>query len=144
MCLTTFDKQKRIADKDIMVYKCLQFTFKSKSIGQMDYSIYSPYYNKEWLFNTIYTDKIKKPTGYKTEVEKGLHSATTIRRAKNHGGHIFTAIIPKGTAYYKGNNNDLVSEALVIKYDLPCWRYGKKFENVHELMLNSHKVKYRL
>lgn len=125
MCLYTKQIAPKVAEKDIVVYKVL------------DYNMGSPYYGLLYHLNrkitsdlNIYDSRWHLGTQLLT-VEEGLHSCTKriaaylIQRYLNiyykKSGitySVYKAIIPKGSKYYIGLNNDIASDALIVKRKL--------------------------
>lgn len=119
MCLILQGSAK-IADKDIFVYKVL-----------LKYSneIYlSPYRGAQYKIGKLYTANIRYHKRLvckvgehpitNTVIEEGLHAytsmGTALLRAFLINGIVFEAIIPKGTTYALGTNNDIVSTQLKL------------------------------
>lgn len=109
MCFDNVNNQKeaKIAKKSIKVYKSLQY------VGD---KITSPYYhNIVWKKGEIKVcnSMSKSPKSPPMEINRGLHSAKTISRAKVHASAVFEAVIPKGSLYWE-NDSEYVSNALKI------------------------------
>lgn len=113
MCLTTITN-KLTAKTDILVYKCLDF----------DGSIYcTPFRYMPVEFNNGRVE-LKSPLEKigKDRVEIGIHSyfnknnaiATSRQFHANTGTSMHYAIIPKGSSYYIGKDDDTASERLII------------------------------
>lgn len=134
---------KKIADKDITVYKILKEITGSNKIC-------SPIYDEwEWTIDDVYRgDKPNPNCVYEYDIclchkpkkmwtiKEGLHSLRSkpyfIRYASigcwwkssidNHpifqasyNEHVYECIIPKGSIYYENEIGDIVSNALIIK-----------------------------
>lgn len=113
MCLTTITN-KLTAKTDILVYKCLDF----------DGNIYcTPFRYMPVEFNNGRVE-LKSPLEKigKDCVEIGIHSyfnknnaiATSRLFHANVGTSMHYAIIPKGSSYYIGKDDDTASERLII------------------------------
>ena len=122
MCLYTKQIKPKVAEKDLVVYKVL------------DYNMGSPYYGLLYPLNRKVTsellcyDHVWNPRNQLFNVEEGLHAFTNRLAAHSHAqcleysnGHIqfvYKAIIPKGSKYYIGIDNDIASDALIVKRKL--------------------------
>jgi hypothetical protein len=129
MCLQTIWKEPKIAEEDIVVYKIL-------NIGND--RITSPYRYFTWNLDTVYETEIKETTDYtcfddkaKTEynicseevksIGRGFHSALNKKRLSEDREEwtneevIFKCIIPKGSEYYIGLSDLVVSNRIIIK-----------------------------
>lgn len=117
MCLDLKEGQRKrasIAEKDIKVFKMLVRDGRK---------LVSPYQFTEYKLNKLYESKLVKEVreheygGY--SVNRGLHAFVNLEYAKfkiqgNNSRAIYNAIIPKGSMYYLGNNNDIVSNQLKV------------------------------
>jgi len=131
MCLQTTWKKSKIAKKDIVVYKVLR---------KGTFVIKSPYNNFYWeLEKEYFTDIIKTEdiTAYDVESQEklwelktekgcdsfisigpGFHSALNKNRLsinKHNEECLFKCIIPKGSEYYIGLTDLVVSNRIIIK-----------------------------
>ena len=127
MCLYTKQRHPKVAEKDIVVYKVL------------DQRMGSPYYGLLYPLNEKRTSILKnydwkwEEAGHKVyDVEEGLHAYTKRMAAyvKRHYLNrcdsekdfttysVYKAIIPKGAKYYIGLDNDIASDALIVKRKL--------------------------
>lgn len=125
MCLYTKQIKPKVAEKDIVVYKIL------------DYNMGSPYYGLLYHLNRKITSDLQIYDSRRflgtqlLNVEEGLHSFTKRIVAyltqrylniyyKKSGitYSTYKAIIPKGSKYYIGLNNDIASDALIVKRKL--------------------------
>ena len=126
MCLYTKQIKPKVAEKDIVVYKVL------------DHNMGSPYYGLLYPLNEKRTSILKRydwkweEKGYKIyDVEEGLHAFTKRLAAyvkqyylnqpdRNNLAtySVYKAIIPKGSKYYIGLDNDIASDALIVKRKL--------------------------
>jgi len=109
----------KVATKDIKVYKILK---------EINSNYLTPYMRERINFINGKADlppvKIKAYWDWLTSrffVDEGYHSFTTVKEAKfslnfnfRSNVAIFNAIIPKGTKYFIGKYNDIVSEKLII------------------------------
>lgn len=120
MCLTIdfdyhrHDKRGRItrrrATQDILVYKVL------RDDGR------SPYQGTHWTFGVEKTSVMKASNdGYGCYiVEEGLHSCLNMDSARSHSNYyrrIHPAIIPKGAILIYGDNDEVVSNRLIVYRD---------------------------
>ena len=107
-----------IAKNNIVVYKALD-------TKNYDYtkSIYTPYMHLHIVFDNGKC-VMNEPSMeiYGKFIDKGIHAYTTEERCKitcdmyHHetGTKKFWAVIPKGSKYFVGNENDIVSDNLII------------------------------
>lgn len=109
----------KVAEKDIKVYKILK---------EINSNYLIPYRRERINFVNSKADlQPVKIIAYwdwiinRFVVDEGYHSFTTVKEVKfnlnfNFRGNtaIFNAIIPKGTKYFIGKYNDIVSEKLII------------------------------
>ena len=126
MCLYTYQRKAKLALKDIVVYKVL-----SKEL------IPPVMYRYQYILNTIHVSGMKHTFvfyDYKKiplfSVEEGLHSfrnksaahalCKNLNECKDecHEYYVYKAIIPMGSYYYIGDDNDIVSDRLIIKRKL--------------------------
>ena len=121
--LLIFNKKRylkpKVATKDIKVYKILK---------EIHSNYLTPYMRERINFINgkadLPTVKIKAYKNWllgEFFVEEGYHSFITLKEAKfnlnfnfRSNVAIFNAIIPKGTKYFIGTYNDIVSEKLII------------------------------
>lgn len=97
----------RVAGYDILVYKGLYNADNARA--------YSPYMGHEWVFGQVQTARMKRK-GF--EVHDGLHACHTQYRAKFHASYVYPAIIPAGSLFYFGQNEEFTSNALVVYRDM--------------------------
>lgn len=102
MCLHIEENQKaEIATEDIICYKAITEKF--------DNDLYTFYQQAKIKIGKTYRSKFT--IDFLGEIEKGLHSLTTLEIAKEfiinkfliHKAHIVKCIIPKGSKYYLGH-----------------------------------------
>lgn len=129
MCLTIKDKIYRCrqsakraektlkpkkATHDILVFKLLTPELKS------------PYKNFQYTLGKEFSAKIVKKMNpswgeFAIVVNEGLHAWRTGERAQNlscNSRKCYPAIIPKGALYYIGDNDDIVSNKLIVYNNL--------------------------
>ena len=110
-------KTAKIATEDIKVWKCLEIKNKSNTTGRAPYR------------GTLYKEgELKKVKAFgfgyyqhddgkwDVDIDQGLHACTTYQTAtwlKSSDRFIVEMIIPKGTKYFKGDDNDIVSLQLL-------------------------------
>jgi len=112
----------KVATKDI---KCYKIFLKSECYGNQ-YGLYVRSYYQSFIYKLGvlyeldgYIDPIKNY--WDTTIEVGLHSYTTLDRAKSEigaweGKVIYECIIPKGSTYYHNDkHNEYVSDQIIIK-----------------------------
>ena len=143
MCLVVVEgTNKRKAEADILVYKCLDFYC-------LNY--YTPYQNFPVYFNkgkcVIKTPHFSyERNGYRTIVKEGIHSYYKKFKAENielsykfcFGTQKHYAIIPKGTNYYIGTAGDIVStELIVFETEEHYKKYVEKSEKICIIDENS-------
>lgn len=113
-----------IADKDLVCYKVL------KQKGWLFKHFYSPYFDFEWKKNVEYTIEMNVSVITHGEhfVKKGFHAfinkelidfrcipcfiTTCDGKTKPLKQILVECIIPKGSEYYIGKNNDIVSNKM--------------------------------
>lgn len=135
MCLYVLDTNKKplIAQEDITVYKRLERT------GKGEYQ--SPYLGSYYERGQLYTSKIGKLKAPKSQypktfkdhnmnrkvttigyIDEGIHAYTSRATAKSQSEEcwswneesIITCVIPKGSQYYLGSGNEIVTNQLFI------------------------------
>ena len=105
----------KTATEDIFIYKVLK-----KYKGEW----FSPYYPKRYRKNILYkTKKFYKKTNY-PDIKEGFHSfqydeygklsAINLQNLFFESREIFKAMIPKGSLYWSGLENDLCSNQIMI------------------------------
>lgn len=109
-----FKNKPLIAKKDIRVYKVLNTNCNTSMVRGMKY--YKGFHHTELKpFNSkIY--KVYWPDYWYIDINSGLHSYTNIKRAnlmKCSGEKVVVMYIPKGSLFFKGDNEDYVSDQLV-------------------------------
>ena len=119
MCLTIDSKlhsdlKPLVARKNISVYKVLLLNG-TKWI--------TPYAETEVHF-VFKKAKLKSRVlrKYGIYVTEGIHACTNSKEARAMARRfsnsvVFDAVVPKGTKFYFGNENDIVAEKLIIKYE---------------------------
>lgn len=120
MCLTIFFtdsyrkariRERKIADKDIIVWKNLR-----KAGNGIFKSPHQEFiYERGFLYFQTGIQFSYFDCGYKMEVQRGLHSWKTRKEAqiqKNWPCITFEMVIPKGSIYYEGYLGDIVSNQL--------------------------------
>lgn len=107
---------RRIAKKDIYVYKIVESIDKFNCISAVKYFQYQ--------YNKIYTQE--SPIAFDSKenvwaIKEGFHSYKTLLKAKAdyHKLHIdyyiiVQCIIPKGSTFYENENGEVVSDSIVI------------------------------
>lgn len=118
MCLTL--TISRIKNKPIKVYKVLVYP-----------ELESPTYSTFWKFDEVKTERLYDIAGtcspalysknLAINMHTGFHSYRKLERAYNHSvyaGRIFEAVIPANTPYVYGNDQEVLSQALLIR---PYW-----------------------
>lgn len=129
MCLQTTWKKPKIAEEDIVVYKILEELY---SCLQSPFSYYIWNLNKLYeteiqftdddsCFDDIAVDAKEKCIEDIKSIGQGFHSALTIERLNDVSGQeefnyaVFKCIIPKGSEYYIGLSDLVVSNRIIIK-----------------------------
>lgn len=135
MCLITKQKEPFIADKDITVYKMLDENSSD--------SAYSPYQSYHYKLNELYQTIIEEDEYIccfdnvdQTEIEidyphwmfdrvfkeyglkafgSGFHSTFKTERLDKYKTTIFECVIPKGSEYYIGFTDLVISNQIIIK-----------------------------
>lgn len=135
MCLYEIDGQPfktRIANRDIVVWKALSKTGRS---------YVSPYQGTPYNFGECMRSKliIEVECGDAT-VGEGLHSCLTQEEAGYHSDEVFPAIIPAGSRFIVGAENEVASNALIVYEDMKQLQavHGRVRDPVH--VKNAGKV----
>lgn len=117
---------KRIAKTDIIVYKRFRGPNKWSNQYGSGISLKSPYrrYNYEVGFHYYNEGDLKQRFGFtinfagnEMSIHRGLHAYTTPKVAKQYLGakdSIFECIVPKGSTYYLGRDNEICTDNLII------------------------------
>ena len=139
MCLTInkhYHKQPfkaKIAKEDIKIYKVLDTKLKK---------LKSPYKNFKWKLNEVFTsDLIFDEFYYSYEINEGLHSFSKINKntkdyfylLKWDSCKLFEGYIPKGSNYFIGKNNEIVSDQLILTKECE----NKEFKTLFEKYKNK-------
>lgn len=111
------DPKVKNVTKDIKCFKVLQIY-----ILHTVPVIRAPYYGKEYQLGKVATVNRLVPNVEDGErvINKGLHSYANLPRANRELSawgsdyKMFEAIIPKGAKYYQNDNNEYVSDKLII------------------------------
>lgn len=119
MCLNRISELK-IAEKDIFVWKRFHLTNynlseKNRELGINE--LKSPYRNENYQLGLTYKAKFDKYHRYSYVVNKGIHAYISFKAAnsrKNYSEVIIKCTIPKGSQYYLGNREDIVSNQLIL------------------------------
>ncbi len=134
-----------VAEEDILVYKCLDcedgvyctpFRYMPIVFTKGKY-IYTNVYMKKKAFCKM------DEGGY---VWSGIHAYRTMSRAfvvsksfyEFDGTYMHYAVIPKGSNFYIGNNDDIVSDNLIVYRDKKY--FDKDYENIIDI--SDYIVKY--
>lgn len=106
MCLTPIHSKPFIAEEDIFCTKCL---IKESNC------LYTPYQKASIKFNNGIYIQLAYRFSFDTsgDIHQGIHSYYRHDIFYNKL-IVYPCIIPKGTQYYIGSNNDLVSLKLII------------------------------
>lgn len=114
MCLVKLQRFPKRAKEDIKCYKVLAV------VNADDVTMYysSPVYYEKYTFEN---NKCEKKSKFKlfeilfsNTISKGIHTFNTKKNNIHYALIQYDAIIPKGTLYYVGRDNDLVSERLIV------------------------------
>lgn len=109
------DVTPRIAEEDITIYKILQVRFHNRKI-----QLVSPYYEMEYKIGRTYKTKMKSNPYDSNEINEGFHSfirySKALRETLNvaYPNIIVNGIIPKGSQYFLGINEDIVSNRIKL------------------------------
>lgn len=127
---------KRKAESDILVYKCLDnYCTNYYTTPYQNVPVY--FKNGKCVMNTPHFSYERN--GNRTIIKEGIHSyyrrikAEYVELSYNHcfGTKMYYAIIPKGTEYYIGTNEDIVSTELIIfKTQEDYQKHKKKTEKI--------------
>lgn len=116
MCLTPTHLSSRIAEKDILC---------KKRLIKRSNRLYTPYQNTFIEFNKGICIQKAYSFGFDQfgDIHEGIHSDVKFRMVLPND-LVYPCIIPKGTQYYVGDCDDLVSLKLIIfKNKFRCWIY---------------------
>lgn len=115
MCLTiAFQKEAKIAKRDIVIYKWLN------PQGKHYKSPYRGYFWKIGLqVNSKFGITIRGLGGGFMQIHEGLHAYTNFRKAKKKydGTILVKGIIPKGAEYYKGKGGIEIAASSMILHE---------------------------
>lgn len=135
MCLYEIDGQPfetRIANRDIVVWKALNKTCRG---------YVSPYQGTLYKFGECMRSKliIESERGHSV-VGEGLHSCLLREDAEYHSDEVFPAIIPAGSKFIVGNEDEVASNALIVYEDMKQLQavHGRVRDPVH--VKNAGKV----
>lgn len=126
-----------VAQEDILVYKCLD-CINGKYCTPFQYMPIM-FTKGKYAYNKVNMPKSKYYWNYTIGV--GIHAYSTKGKAimvvkdyhKTNGTSIHYAVIPKGSNFYIGNNDDIVSNNLIVYRDKRCFdRYYPSIINVTE------------
>ena len=133
---------KRKAETDILVYKCLDCSCGLHYTPYQNFPVY--FKNGKCVMTTPHFSYERN--GYRTIVKEGIHSfyrkikAECVELSYNYcfGTRMHYAIIPKGTKYYIGTAGDVVSTELIIfKTEKDYNNYIKSSEKICIIDENS-------
>lgn len=136
MCLYEIDGQPfetRIANRDIVVWKGLNKTCRGNYV--------SPYQGTLYIFGECMRSKlIIEADGRIAVVGCGLHSCLLREDAEYHSDEVFPAIIPAGSKFIVGNEDEVASNALIVYEDMKQLQavHGRVRDPVH--VKNAGKV----
>ena len=110
MCWSSRKLNEQVATKDITAYKVVIFN----TIGCT-----SLFYKFNYEYNKLYTTSFTIQTfDFGFHISEGFHSYKTISQARKLGRfyweHIVKCIIPKGSHYYINNDDEIVSDKIII------------------------------
>lgn len=114
MCLTTFQNEPYIAEKDIIIYKAL---FKSGK------QIISPFQEFSYILNKLYQTDFRITLGLSNisvkNIYEGFHGYRYKKYATSKWIEVYKCVIPKGSHYYISiNQKEIVSNQIIIKRKL--------------------------
>lgn len=103
-----------IASEDIPVFKLLMLKYNNRKL-----QLVSPYQKMQYKIGKTYKSQIKRNPNNVFEINEGLHSF--ISRKGAYRDHVILGntvmligIIPKGSQYYIGTDDDVVSNKLKL------------------------------
>lgn len=127
-----------VAKEDILVYKCLDcINGKFRTPFQYMPIVFT---KGKYIYTNVY---MKKKTFCKMDeggyVWSGIHAYRTMSRAfevsksfyEFNGTYMHYAVIPKGSNFYIGNNDDIVSDNLIVYRDKKY--FDKDYENIIDI-----------
>lgn len=136
MCLYEIDGQPfetRIANRDIVVWKALYKTCRGNYL--------SPYQQTLYNFGKCMRSKLTIGSKWGDQVvDVGLHSCLLREDAEYHSDEVFPAIIPAGSKFIVGNEDEVASNALIVYEDMKQLQavHGRVRDPVH--VKNAGKV----
>lgn len=143
MCLEVNDKYHnkifgiripRIAEHDILTIKALCYDHRYRYITPV---METPVHFSNGICKMHVRWFSKDSAGY---INKGIHSYRTgCFSIKNH-----LAIIPKGTLYYVGSNNDIVSLNLIVFESYSNYKDYCKLYDIEPTPFEQHTIKISL
>lgn len=126
MCLTVFPGTSRMKAKtDLKVYKCLDYNRAVKKYAT-PFQFMRVEFDEEGKFKFEMDEAIfksfKSEFQHRTFVDKGMHAyrvknsadITAMKFYEHDGTATHYAVIPKGSYYYVGVNNDIVANQMII------------------------------
>ena len=121
MCLFPLHDRPKVAKKDIVCYKIVQKSSTKKN------EMISMYQKFEYKLNVLYTSDLDIPiiddNCLVAVINKGIHAYEEKRALNNELIYIrafiidalpIKCIIPKGSLYYKGANDEIVSNQMIL------------------------------
>lgn len=114
MCLTTFQEEPYIAEKDIIIYKAL---FKDRK------RIVSPFQEFPYILKELYQTDFNISFGLTNIcpkfIHKGFHGYRNRKYATSRWLEVYKCVIPKGSQYYiSSDQEEIVSNQIIIKRKL--------------------------
>lgn len=112
--------KKRIAQRDIVVWKVLYRASRYDPTKGVVYSYHAPYQGTRYELGEVNKQDMRKKQQFScVTIQQGLHSCRTHKEAKylatrTGNRKVFYAIIPKGSALFFGAHNDVVSDTLIV------------------------------
>ncbi len=142
MCLQTDWLEPKVAEEDMTVYKVLKSEEDDTYEGQaLVYAHYSPFYRMKYELGKVYSTTMRIagensgsfdhvasdarqmfekefPDQKYLSISEGFHSALTFERLDDlgrTGEFVHECIIPKGSMYYIGFTDLVVSNQIIVK-----------------------------
>lgn len=118
MCFAYKNQPVQKAEKDIIVYKCLRESEKSKKIT-------SPIMTKYWNKGTMrFERRFKKEPYPNWSLSYGFHTCITAEGARllHYGTGVYKCKIPKGALYIR-NKSQYLSNRLILMSTRPLIKY---------------------
>lgn len=119
-----------VAKEDILVYKCLDYHYYNGEYCTPFQYMPIMFTKGKYVYNKVNMSQ-KRSCGIRENalISKGIHAYSTKNAAialskslyGRNGASMHYAVIPKGSNFYIGNNDDIVSNNLIVYRDKRCF-----------------------